>query len=69
MKKDNNVKVRRTWKMDPVERVHSRRKRPSKDAIPADQDIMQQLEEWREDELEGWTRDWMPDIFNLQIKK
>lgn len=63
----DNVKVRRTWRMDPVERVHSRRKKPTKADIPAKEEIEQQLQEWYESEWEGWT-DELPDIDNLHIK-
>ena len=69
MKKDKDVKVRRTWRIDPVERVHSRVKKPKVWDRPADEDILEQLEEWEEDYIEGYARDYIPDLDNLHIKK
>ena len=65
----DDVKIRRTWKIDPVERIHSRIKKPKAWDIPADEDIIEQLEEWEADYLEGHVRDYVPDLDNLHIKK
>jgi hypothetical protein len=49
MAKSQTPKVRRSWRINPVERPHSRVKRPKREDIPADEEIKDQLEEMAED--------------------
>lgn len=50
----DKIKVRRTWKIDPVERIHSRVRKPKRWDIPASEEIEEQLQEMLEDELEDF---------------
>ena len=66
-----DVKVRRRWTIDPVEKVHSQRKKPKKYDIPAGEDIMDQLKEMEEDldYIIEHGQSNLPNIDYLRIKK
>jgi hypothetical protein len=52
-KKRNKIKVRREWRINPVERVHSNQKKPD---IPAKDDIEEQLDILEDGERSSITK-------------